>query len=488
MLENNLFLTDNPESKAEYRRIIGDTVSAVVEAFDSPKAYEGPEPFRLKKLVEMEQLLPDHGLGWEKVLDNLKTAVLPNFLRTSSRDYMAHLHSPGTIESIAGELILSTFNQSMDSWDQSPVATEIEVQVVKCLCKMFGYGENSDGVFTSGGSQSNFSGITLARDWYCSANLNHDIQKKGLPSCSSKFRIYTSEISHFSVEKTAHLLGLGYDSVVKVPVNEKQQMDFDSLERLVKKDAASGNLPVCVVCTFGTTDFGSIDPVEKIRTLCDEYKMYLHGDAAYGSGVILSEKYREKLAGIELCDSITVDFHKMFLLPISCSAVLVKDKKNLDFFTIRADYLNREEDEEDGYTNLVDKSIQTTRRFDALKVWISFQMRGKDGWSEIITKSMENARYFYGLLREQPDFEVVTEPEISSVVFRFVPEGKSDGEEADAVNKKIRRSLIHEKGIVIGQTVCRGRVQLKFTLLNPLLSRENLEEMMGVIRALGKSF
>ncbi|MBE6349310.1 MAG: aspartate aminotransferase family protein [Spirochaetaceae bacterium] len=488
MNTNHVFLTNNPEDKRNYLSIIENTAQAIAAAFQEKDdlAYSGPTPQELHEIINVSTLLPENGLGWEKVLSLLKEKVLPNFLRTPSCSYMAHLHGPSLVETIASELIIATFNQSMDSWDQSPVATEIELEVIKELCKLYGYNANSDGVFTSGGSQSNLTGITLARDWFCNEKLHYDIKKLGLPENYRKFRLYTSEISHFSMEKSTHLLGLGYNAVVKVPVNEKQQMDTVALANLIQKDIAEGNIPFCVVATIGTTDFGSIDSVAEIAPLCEKYGLWLHADAAYGSGVILSEKYKNRIGNLALCDSITVDFHKMFLMPISCSAILLKNKEHFEPLTLHADYLNREEDEEDGYTNLVDKSMQTTRRFDALKVWISFQTRGKDGWSELISTSMENATYFASQLRANANFEVITEPEISSVVFRLTPQNQSP-ETYDEVNKKVRRTLIHQEGVVIGQTVCNGNVCLKFTLLNPLITHKRIDELMLLIQKLGNA-
>ena len=127
--------------------------------------------------------------------------------------------------------------------------------------------------------------------------------------------------------------------------------------------------------------------------------------------------------------------------------------------------------------------MQTTRRFDALKVWVSFRMRGKDGWSELITKCIDNAEYFYDQLMKRDDVEVAVKPEISSVVFRLLPVAGSN-EDADTMNKRIRRELLHHKGVVIGQTVCNGNVCLKFTLLNPLQSTEKLDELLALILSL----
>lgn len=477
----NIFLTNEIDDKENYKNLISKTMNAITDAFIDEKAYSGPTPQELQKLIHQDSIFPEKGLGWEKVFESVKEKVLPNLLRTPSTDYMPHLHSPALTETLAAELIITAFNQSMDSWDQAPVATEIEVEVINHLCKLYGYDSNADGVFTSGGSQSNQTAIILARDWFCNEILKYDVKKFGLNEKCSKLRMYTSEISHFSMEKSAHILGLGYQSVVKVPVDEHKRMDINALRSLIEADKKAGNIPYLVVATIGTTDFGSIDPINEISEIANENNMWVHADAAYGSGVIMSDKYSNRVKDLNLCDSITVDFHKMFLMPISCSAVLIKNGKNFDALTIHADYLNREEDEEDGYTNLVDKSLQTTRRFDALKVWISFQVRGKDGWSNLINTSMENAQYLYSKLKDDKDFEVITEPEISSVVFRYCA-----CPNADEINKKVRRELLHKHGIVIGQTVSNGNVCLKFTLLNPLITHEKLDDLLDLIKSLCK--
>jgi L-2,4-diaminobutyrate decarboxylase len=191
----------------------------------------------------------------------------------------------------------------------------------------------------------------------------------------------------------------------------------------------------------------------------------------------MSQQYRGRISAISLCDSVTVDFHKMFLLPISCSALLMKDGERLKCFELHADYLNREEDEEDGYINLVGKSMQTTRRFDALKVFMAFQTRGVDGYGKIIDTAVGNASYFYGKISQDPEFIAPVEPELSSVVFAL--------KAGDEVNKKVRRALLIE-GTVIGQTVMDGHVMLKFTLLNPNLEHTQIDAIIDRIKALGR--
>ena len=391
-----LLLSESPEVRERFSEMIDETLKAVYDSFSDDSAFSGIDPYELRGRIGSLGFLPDSGVGFEKVLERTKEEILPHLLRTWSTKYMPHLHSPVLTETICSELIIACFNDSMDSWDQGPAATELEESMIRGLVKLYGFPvETSDGCFTSGGSQSNISAIIAARDWYCMKRFGWDVKMNGLPPEFNKLRIYTSEISHFSMDKASHILGMGYGAVRKIPVDKECRIDVSAFARMLEEDVAKGLYPFCAVATFGTTDFGSIDDAKGMRELCDKYGMHLHADAAYGSGLIMSDRYSERIAGIALCDSLTVDFHKMFLLPISCSAIIVRDAELLKCFELHADYLNREEDEEDGYINLVGKSMQTTRRFDALKVFMAFQIRGKDGFGKIIDTAVGNATYFY---------------------------------------------------------------------------------------------
>lgn len=472
-----LLLSESKEVQERFSEMIRETLSSIFRSFSDGSAFSGIEPQALREKVNGLGFLPEHGRGFEEVLKDTEDVILPNLLRTWSTSYMPHLHSPALTETICSELIISCFNDSMDSWDQGPAATELEESMIHGLAELFGFPEGvSDGCFTSGGSQSNISAIIAARDWYCKERFGWDVKMNGLPPEYSRLRVYTSEISHFSMDKASHILGMGYAAVRKIPVDDRCRIDLAAFERMLEEDVASGLFPYCAVATMGTTDFGSIDDAAGMRRLCDRFGMHLHGDAAYGSGLIMSKQYRNRISDLALCDSITIDFHKMFLLPISCSAILVRDAELLRCFELHADYLNREEDEEDGYINLVGKSMQTTRRFDALKVYMAFQTRGMDGFGRIIDTAVGNASYFYGRISADEEFIAPVEPEMSSVVFAL--------NSGDEVNKNVRRLLLSE-GTVIGQTVKDGKVMLKFTLLNPNLTHDMIDSIIARIKVLG---
>ena len=467
-------LSDSIQDRAEYERIVDKTKEAILSSYSDDSAFSGINPYQLRRQIEKIGLLQEDGLGFDRTLQLVKDEILPHLLRTWSRSYMPHLHSPALLESLSAEMIISAFNDSMDSWDQGPAATEVEAMVIKELLRLFGFDRDcGDGAFTSGGSQSNLTAITAARDKVLMNKFSWDVKKKGLIPDFHRLRLYTSEISHFSMDKSAHLLGLGYDAVRHIKVNDRCQVDIPSFEKMLKEDSEKGLIPFMAVATLGTTDYGSIDDVGKMRRLSDSYGMHLHLDAAYGSALILSDKEKKRLGSIELADSITIDFHKMFLLPISCSAVLFKDKKDLEPFLLHANYLNREEDEEDGYLNLVGKGIQTTRRFDALKVLFSCKARGRREYASIIEKSLSNAEYVYRILSGDESFIAPVKPELSSVVFAL--------KGGDDLNRRVRRTLL-EEGCVIGQTVKDGSVMLKLTLLNPNLEKEDLENLIKHIK------
>ena len=212
--KNPVILSSDPKVKEMFRKMIADTTDAIIGSYDDNTAYSGKDVYELRKSLEDLGFLPDEGLGFDRTLETVRKEIMPHLLRTWSTMYMPHLHAPALTETIASELIIGTFNDSMDSWDQGPAATEIEEDMIHGLVKLFGFGSGADGTFTSGGTQSNMAAIIAARDWYCNRKHGCDVKKEGLPPFYGKMRLYTSEVSHFSMEKSCHVMGLGYNCIV----------------------------------------------------------------------------------------------------------------------------------------------------------------------------------------------------------------------------------------------------------------------------------
>ncbi|MBL3655864.1 pyridoxal phosphate-dependent decarboxylase family protein [Fulvivirga sediminis] len=479
---------DLPENKAYYQKSINQTVNAVIDHLETRSTpYSGASVDQIRERFSRLQAEHPEGNSLQIVLEELKELYLNDAISFHNTKYVAHLNCPILIPTLAAEVIISAINTSMDTWDQSAGGTFIELKLIEWTLDKIGYPENADGVFTSGGTQSNMMGLLLARDHFISNNYSIDPGMDGLPAEATKFRIFCSEVSHFSLKKNAALLGLGQNSVVSVAVNDKYQMDTEALEEAIIKEKSLGNIPIAVVGTAGTTDFGSIDPLYAMAAVADQYKIWFHVDAAYGGGLILSDKHKEKLKGIELSDSATIDYHKTFFQPVSSSGFFMRDKSYINYIKYHADYLNSKEQEEEGIPNMVKKSIQTTRRFDALKLWVSLRTMGTQRLGQYIDDIIELAQRTSLMLRNRAKFEVLNHPEISAVVFRYnpLPNTKTD---VCALNAYIRKSMFDEGKALIASTKVEGKVYLKFTLLNPVTQLSDMQEIVDHIERHGHNY
>lgn len=452
-----------------YRRCIAEGAERVANHIASVQApFTGVTPERLAPAVDRVDLdRPLHDPS--AALGELEETYLRDAVYFHHPRYLAHLNCPVVIPAVLGEAVLSAVNSSLDTWDQSAGGTLMERKLVDWTAGRLGLGPASDGVFTSGGTASNLQALLLAREEAKPA--------KG----TGELRIFASECSHFSVQKSAKLLGLGPDAVVAVPCDRNKRMRTVALARELERCVAEGHTPMAVVATAGTTDFGSIDPLPEIAELAAQYDTWLHVDAAYGCGLLVSRKNRDLLDGIERADSVTVDYHKSFFQPVSSSAVLVRDGATLRHATYYADYLNPRRAPEDRVPNQVDKSLQTTRRFDALKLWLTLRVMGPDGVGELFDEVCELAGDAWRLLALDPRFDVVVEPQLSTLVFRYIPTDVTDPAQIDRANLYARKALFASGDAIVAGTKAAGRHYLKFTLLNPETTLADISAVLDLI-------
>lgn len=435
--------------------------------------------------VDLERPLPDTAAALEE-LDEL---YLKDAIYFHDARYAAHLNCPVVIPALVGEAVLSAVNSSMDTWDQSAGATMIERRLIDWTAERIGFTPDADGVFTSGGSQSNFQALLIARN-HAVAKLRVGHPDARLPHLLDRLRIFTSADSHFSIQKSASMLGMGFDAVVAIPTAEDHRMDPTALAAALAEAHDAGLVPMAVVATAGTTDFGSVDPLTELAALVRAYDSWLHVDAAYGGGLIVSGRYRNLLDGIHLADSVTVDFHKTFFQPVSSSAVLVRNGSMLGHVTYYADYLNPESAAKAEIPNQVDKSIQTTRRFDALKLWLTLRIMGAEAIGALFDEAIDLAGRVGALLADDTEFELAATPQLSTLVFRYRPvvDGAViDDDAADAINPAIRAAIFASGDAVVAGTKVAGRHYLKFTLLNAEASLGDIQEIIELIRRTGAS-
>lgn len=484
---NTLLFGSSTEAWQTYQDAINMTQDIVRKHYLSlNKPYSGIADEKLKGFFDQATVCPEESKELADVLQWVGEKVLQHSVVVQHPAYSAHLHCPPLTASLVAEMLISLTNQSMDSWDQSPSATLLEEKVVKWLVQMLYGSVQGDGVFTSGGTQSNLMGLLLARDQYIKEHFQWDVKYRGLPSEASRMRIICSEEAHFTVQQSAAILGLGEKAVIPVPVDKQKRLSLLHLDETLAHLHHEKLYPFALFATAGTTNYGSIDPLRELAQRAKKHQLWFHVDAAYGGGVVLSDLYQQKLNGIEKADSITIDFHKMFYQPISCGTFLIREAKNFELMRLHAEYLNPEADEEEGLPNLVRKSVQTTRRFDALKLFISLQTVGRLQFSQMIDHTIEMAQLTAKLLIDDPQLEIMNpEPALNTVVFRYILQDWDEQDIADEVNKEIRERLLRNGSAVIGQTKIQGVQCMKLTLLNPTITIKDVQMILQQVKQVG---
>lgn len=460
----------NGATAERYRRSVIEGVDRVVAQLAAARRpFTGITPDGLAPDVDAVDL--DRPLGSDTAaLDELGRVYLRDTAHFHHPRYLGHLHGPVVIPAVIAEAVLSAVNSSLDTWDQSAGATLIERRLVDWTAERVGLGPAADGVFTSGGTQSNLQALLLARE-----------EAGVAPEELTRLRILTSECGQDRVRKSATLLGLGPDAVVPVPCDRAKRMQTVALAAELERCAADGLTPMAVVATAGTADFGSLDPLPEIAALCARHGAWMHVDAAYGCGLLASGTRRRLLDGIELADSVTVDYHKSFFQPVSSSAVLVRDRAALRHLPNRADHLDPRRTTGDRAPDQAGKSLQASRRFDALKLWMTLRVMGADGIGELFDEVCDTAHEAWRLLAADPRFDTVVEPELSTLVFRYIPAAVTGPALIDRANLFARASLSACGEAVVAGTSVHGRQYLKFTLLNPETRLRDITTVLNLI-------
>ncbi len=362
----------------------------------------------------------------------------------------AHLHSPPLAVATAADLAASALNPSLDSWDQAPAASELEALVTRALAQETGA---ADALVTIGGTESNQLALLLARETH-----------------GPGVRLVHGANAHHSLPRATWLLGLPHPVVVPTPTGT---LDPTALaQALTTLPGPPG--PLVLAATAGTTDAGLIDPLPEIAALCRAHHARLHIDAAYGAGLLFSNRHRTQLTGLDAAHTITLDLHKLGWQPVAAGLLTVKDPHDLTALDQHADYLNADDDTDAGLPDLLGRSLRTSRRPDVLKIAVTLKTLGRTGLGTLVDQVCDHARTLAALIHDHPGLDLYDQPTISTVLFR--PAGATDDTVA-----AVRRHLLTHGRAVLGRAHLDGRLWLKATLLNPHTRPDDLARLLKLV-------
>lgn len=420
--------------------------------------------------------LPESPEPMTGIVADLDRVVLPGVLHWGHPGFVAYFGSTSNGPALIGEIAAAALNVSAMTWRTSPAATELESVVLSWIRQMVGLSDEFTGIVYDTASTAVLHAMAAARE-----TKGDGIRQKGMAGRSDlpRYRLYTSEQAHSSLEKAAIVLGLGEENVVRIPCDDSFRMNTGALRSAIESDVQNGFVALGIVATVGTTSTASVDPVPEIATIAHEFGAWLHVDAAYGGPMAILQEGRFIFEGIDLADSVVINPHKWLFVPLDFSTLYIKQPELLkEVFSLTREYLKL--DASSGATNYMDYGFQLGRRFRALKAWMTFRAFGRSGIESRIREHCRLARYFAQLVENHSLFEMAAPQSMAVVAFRYVPAGTS-AESADDMNERIVHQINEAGRNYITHTILNGRVAMRIGIGNILTEERHLDDLWSQI-------
>jgi aromatic-L-amino-acid decarboxylase len=419
----------------------------------------------------------------ENIFKDLDDKIIPGVTHWNHPDFMAYFNSTSSGPGILADLLSSGFNANVMAWHTCPSATELEERMIEWYRKIFNLPENFWGIVYDTASVSSFHAIGAARE-----NLSDlEIRKKGMAGRNDlpPLRIYASEHAHLSISKSAVALGLGIESLRKIPSDDKFRMIPALLKQAIRKDKKNGWVPCCVVATVGTTSTTSVDPVDEIGSICNEEKIWLHVDAAYaGTAAILPEK-RWMFKGIDKVNSLVINPHKWMFTPFDFSLLFTRKPEVLrQAFSLSAEYFDTSKDVA---VNYMDYGIQQGRRFRALKPWFIMRYFGVEGLQNRIREHIRLAKLFSEWIESSDNFELCAPVDFGVVCFRAVLKNLKDENEINTFNERLINKINKTGKLFLSHTVLDGKFILRICISGLRTQEEHVKKAWELINEVSKN-
>ena len=454
-------------------RIIAEHVEGLAARRVTPEA----TPLELEKLFD--EPLPEKGIELEEILERFRRDVAPNAMGVPSPKYFGQFNPTPLPIGVWADALSSMLNQNAGAWRNGPSSAMIEARVIRWLCDLLNYGRQSFGTLASGGSEANLLGLKCARD-----SVNAEIISSGVRRASGDLIIYASDQCHYSIDKSADLLGLGREGVRKIPTDERFHISVAALRATIARDRAAGLIPCCIVGVAGTTSTGAIDSLEELAAVARENRCWFHVDAAYGGPLAFSEKHKHKLRGIELADSITFDPHKWMFVPFACGATLVRDGGHVlrNSFDMTPEYLNEDRGGADVEFDFFRYGQMGTRRFNSLKLWMAMKFMGRRGYAATVERQIALTENLTRQLDALPNFKRLGEVETAVCCFRFVPDPGLSGAELDRLQQQLQQAIERSGEAWLTTTVLHGRRALRVNVNSFLTEQQHIDDLVRLLQ------
>jgi aromatic-L-amino-acid decarboxylase len=404
---------------------------------------------------------PATGESFDTIFSDFERVLLPGITHWNHPGFFAYFAITGSAPGILAEFLSAGLNVQAMLWRTSPAATELEEVTLSWLRKLLGLPDIFEGVIYDTASISTLHALAAARERAVPSVRTEGLAGRGT---LARMRVYCSDQTHSSIDKAVILLGLGQESLRKIPSDDEFRMRPDALAVAIAEDRANGWMPLAVVATVGTTSSTSIDPVPQVATLCRRESIWLHIDAAYAGVAAMVPGYEWILRGADQADSLVVNPHKWLFTPFDLSILYCRDMNLVRAaFALTPEYLKTIEAAP--VRNLMDTGIQLGRRFRALKLWMVLRHFGADGLRARLAEHMRLARLFASWIDASSDFERLAPVPFSVVCFRARPNAVADAD-IDAFNERLLASVNATGEIFISHTKLDGRYSLRLAIGN----------------------
>jgi aromatic-L-amino-acid/L-tryptophan decarboxylase len=471
-------------SHEEFKDILDkatDLILATYESLDEQRGYHHNQPSEVASWFD--QSVPAEGTDFTSLLSEVKSKVYDTATGNLGQHMYAYVMSGGNQISTVAEMLMSTINQNNTKWHLAPSMAEIEKRVISWTTEIIGFTASAGGAMVSGGSEANLSGLTVARNMFFK---KFDIGNNGLFGMKP-FIVYCSTEAHNSIDKSTALLGIGSNHIHKIPTHNDLTINVHALETQIIADIAAGYTPFCIVGNAGTVNTGAIDDLEALADIAKKYHSWFHIDGAYGGLASTLPSLRIYYKGIERADSIALDFHKWLYQPFEIGCFLVRDWEQLrETYFKPAAYLGSTTPKLTNRTEFNEHYFQLSRNAKAFKVWMSIKAYGLTKIKQMIQKDMDLTHYLADLIKNDDDFELISETHLAIVCFRYVGNLKSETE-IEHFTEKLMPALEEDGAVFITSTKIHGKLVIRACLINHRKTKSSIDYLLDTIRRVAKT-